>query len=219
MLYTLVNLSPTVRTTPGYIQIAGIVLESDMKKFGPLVCFAGIDPKNGRPDPKLWATPSAQLRKLDQGVAMNLPALSSTPTPVHAWMLLCIGDMLAVHKLGPFVETPSAYCPCRECNWDTRMLRAYEPVHFLRDGDDCRWKLYTTEYIEQSLAGLRGMSKTEAAPHMQDLGVNTLDHALSSQYNPHFRHVEGCPQDMAPSLTPSLTPSVTAAFLTDSSPA
>jgi hypothetical protein len=195
-LYTLVNLASTVRTTPGYIQVAGIVLETDMKKFGPLVCFAGVDPQTGRPDPKLWATPSAQLRALDCGVHMNLPALSAKPTPTHAWLLLFLGDMLAVHKLNPFVESPSAYCPCRACDWDTRKVSAYEPVHFLKEGAGCRWKLYTTEFIEESLAALRKLSATAAAPHMQNLGVNSLDHALSPKYNPHFRHVESSPQVM-----------------------
>ena len=48
-LFSLVNLDSTVRTTPGYIQIAGIVLESDVKKFGPLLTFAGVNPTTIKP--------------------------------------------------------------------------------------------------------------------------------------------------------------------------
>ena len=192
-LFSLVNLDPTVRTTPGYIQIAGIVLESDVKKFGPLVTFAGIDPTTMKPDPALWATPGAQMRTLDAGVPMTL--LGSDPTPVHGWMLIFIGDMLALHKLNPFVETPSAYCPCRRCDWDTRLPEAYAPYHYLTPDTPRRWKLYTTEFVEAQIAHIRTLSKKDAAPRMQDMGLNTLEHALSPQYLPHFRYVEGCPQE------------------------
>lgn len=193
-LFSLVNLDASVRTTPGYIQVAGIVLESDVKKFGPLVCFAGVDPQTRQPNPKLWATPSAQLRALHEGVQMNLP-MNSNPTPVHAWMVLFIADMLAMHKLNPFVESPSAYCPCRECNWDTRCHQAYKPVGFLREGDSCRWQLYDTDSLEPVLADLRGPGAQNAKKdRMQDMGLNAVDHALSPDYNPHFRFVEMCPQ-------------------------
>lgn len=192
-MFSLVNLDSTVRTTPGYIQIAGIVLESDVKKFGPLVTFAGVDPTTMKPDPALWATPGAQMRALDAGVPMALA--SSNPTPVHGWMLLFIGDMLALHKLNPFVETASAYCPCRACDWDTRLTEAYTPHHFLTPDTPRRWKLYTTEFVEAQIAHFRTLSKKDAATCMQDMGLNTLEHALASQYFTHFRFVEGCAQE------------------------
>ena len=183
-----------MRTTPGYIQIAGIVLESDVKKFGPLVTFAGIDPVTRKPDPALWATPGAQLRAFNVGVPMNLPD-NSNPTLTHAWMLLFIADMLALHKLNPFVETPSAYCPCRACDWDTRLPHAFAPCHFLKPDTPRRWKLYTTKFVEAQIAHFRTLSKTEAANEMQNMGLNTLEHALSPDYCPHFRHVEGSAQE------------------------
>ena len=158
-----------------------------MKKFGPLVVFSGIDPGTGLPNPKLWATPGAQLRKFDKGIHMALPPNLETPTHVHGWCLLFIGDMLALHKLLPFVETPSAYCPCRECNWDTRKPSAYEPVHFLRDGDACRWSVYSTASVEQELSRMRELGKTKAKPLMQDMGLNSLESALSPKFVPHFR--------------------------------
>ena len=219
-LYSIVNLDPTVRTTPGYIQIAGIVLESDVKKFGPLVVFSGISKETGLPDPKLWATPGAQLRKFDEGVRMALPLTPTTATPtpnptpnptptptaVHGWMVLFIGDMLAVHKLLCFVETPSAYCPCRECDWDTRKPKAYQPVHFLRDGQACRWTPYTTEFVEQELTRLKKLSKSAAAQPMQDMGLNSLECALSPKWNPHFRYAEGTPQVRCAPAVPSHAP-------------
>lgn len=193
-LFSLVNLDSTVRTTPGYIQIAGIVLESDVKKYGPLVTFAGVDPVTRKPDPALWATPGAQMRSLDAGVPMALVG-NPNPTLVHGWKLLFIADMLALHKLNPFVETPSAYCPCRECDWDTRLQHAYEPYHFLKPGTPRRWKSYTTDFVEAQLAHFRTLSKTDATAHMQNMGLNTLEHALSPDYFAHFRYVEGSPQE------------------------
>ena len=165
-----------------------------MKKYGPLVVFSGIDLGTGLPNPKLWATPGAQLRKFDKGIHMALPPNLETPTHVHGWCLLFIGDMLALHKLLPFVETPSAYCPCRECNWDTRKPSAYEPVHFLRDGDACRWSVYSTASVEQELSRMRELGKTKAKPLMQDMGLNSLESALSPKFIPHFAYAEGTPQ-------------------------
>ena len=174
-LYSLVNLDATVRTTLGYIQIAGIVLESDVKKFGPLVVFSGVAPKTGESDPELWVTPSAQVRALDAEVLMAVG--SPGPTPVHGWMLICLADMLAMYKLNPFVETPSAYCPCRECDWDTRVPLTYKPCSFLETDGKRHWNLYTTEALEDRLAHLRTLPAKTRAPLMQDMGLNTLEEA------------------------------------------
>lgn len=218
-MFSIVNLDANVRTTPGYIQIAGIVLEKDVKRWGPLRTFAGVDPVTRKPDPKLWATPGAQLRAFHAGISMNLP-ISTEATLARGWALLVIADMLAAHKLNCFVESPSAYCPCRECDWDTRKEQAYEPVGFLREGKGCRWKPYTTEGVELALQSLRSLpTNTAREKPMQDLGVNCIDHALSPDYIPHFRFVEGTPQVVyppaflachpLPCLQPKLSPTFT----------
>ena len=74
------------------------------------------------------------------------------PTPVHMHALVCVADMLAAHKLGPWMESPSAYLPCREYDFDTRLPQAYKPVHFVRDGAACRWKLRELAMLEKDLA-------------------------------------------------------------------
>lgn len=200
-MFALVNLEATVRTTPGYIQIAGIVLESDVKKFGPLVTFAGVNPVTREPDPDLWATPGAQLRALDEGVLMNVPG-GASPTPTHGWLVLFIADMLAMHKLNPFVESPSAYCPCRACNFDTRKVGAYTPVRFRGDGSSCGWHLYRAADIEKELAHMRMRGKSASQERMQDFGFNSLDHALSPDYCPWFDFIRGSPQVRAPRPAP-----------------
>ena len=80
-LYSIVNLDATVRTSPPYIQLAGIALESDVKRFGPTKVFSGIDPDKHEPDPQLWATPGAQLRELDKGVPMYILAEDGSTPP------------------------------------------------------------------------------------------------------------------------------------------
>lgn len=193
-MYSIVNLESTVRTTPGYIQVAGIVLERDVKRWGAIRVFSGVDPETRKPDPKLWATPGAQLRAMDLGTPLNLPH-SPTPTLTCGWVLLVVADMLAAHKLNPFVESPSAYCPCRECAWDTRSPHAYQPVSFMKEGETCRWKCYTTDDLETALKTLRALPISARTAPMQDMGINSVDHALCPDYVPKFRCAEGQPQD------------------------
>ena len=196
-LYTIVNLDATVRSSPPYIQLAGIALESDVKRYGPAKVFGGIDPITKQPDPKLWATPGAQMRLLDAGVSTSLQADDGCVRPhdVHAWVLLVIADMLAAHKLGPWGESASAFAPCRQCDFDTREKNAYEPVHFLRDGSACRWKTRVLAAFEERLAELRKLGATARAPGMQDLGVNSLWHALDRTCLPYFNVALGQLQD------------------------
>lgn len=206
-LYSIVNLDATVRTSPPYIQLAGIALESDVKRYGPAKVFSGVDPISGQPDPELWATPGAQLRLMDHGVPMDLLAEDGTqpcgedgkpvPTIVHAWALLLVADMLAAHKLGPWGEGSAAYVPCRQCNFDTRQVRAYAPVQFVGDGDSCRWKLHTLSEVERRLEELRSpLLSAEARKHgMQSFGVNTLHHALDRRWIPFFDVARGMLQD------------------------
>ena len=108
-----------------------------------------------------------------------------------------IADMLAAHKLGPWGESPSVYVPCRLCNFDTREPKAYEPVHFVRDGDRCRWKLRTLAEIEKQLDELRSpmQTATDRAAGMQNLGVNTLPHALDRRWILFFDVARGMLQD------------------------
>ena len=198
-LYSIVNLDATVRTSPPYIQLAGIALESDVKRYGPAKVFSGIDPETHQPDPNLWATPGAQLRLLNTGVPMDILAEDGTrpesPTPVHAHALLLIADMLAAHKLGPWIESPSAYCPCRQCDFDTRLPSAYSPVRFVQDGASCRWKLRNLEEVEKRLAELSLMGSTARQEGMQSAGFNSLLHALDRRWIPYFNVARGCLQD------------------------
>ena len=200
-LYSIINLDPTVRPPPPYIQLAGIALESDSKRYGPAKVFSGIDPITHEPDPELWATPGAQLRTLSAGVPMPILAKDGTmpkdPTPVHVYTLMLIADMLAAHKLGPWGESPSALVPCRQCDFDTRQEKAYAPVRFVRDGCRCRWKLRELTEVEGSLEELRSptMRADDRAEGMQSFGVNTLHHALDRRYIPYFNVARGMLQD------------------------
>jgi hypothetical protein len=71
---------------------------------------------------------------------------------------------------------------------------AYKPCSFLETDGKRHWNLYTTEALEDRLAHLRTLPAKTCAPLMQDMGLNTLDHALAPKFNPHFRYIEGSPQ-------------------------
>jgi hypothetical protein len=45
---------------------------------------------------------------------------------------------------------------------------------------------------------MRELGKTKAKPLMQDMGLNSLESALSPKFVPHFRYAEGTPQARQP---------------------
>ena len=137
-LYTLINLSPDVRTALPFIQVATIALEADVKRYGAHVVVGGEGDAAG-------SSFGAQLRSFDKGVMIDLPAARGgyVSTKCCGWLAQVHADYPAAQSLSPFKESTAADRFDRASNVDSSAEGYGKPSSYVRQGEGINtfWEL------------------------------------------------------------------------------
>ena len=151
---SVLNLDADVRNRMEYTLIVSLVLNSDVKRYGPVKVFGGaeIDETKSVYE-KLDHAPSslgAQMRAFDKGVELSVPSSSGgyEQCYFHGWMIVFCADFPAAGKLLPTAQSTGAAKPCRGCDWLRTSQQAFKPTSLLSDRK-CKWKIRSFAQVAQ----------------------------------------------------------------------
>ena len=112
--WVLGELNPETRMASHNIQLASIVLDPDMKQYGPKQIICGPEGEEHGKGTSI----GAGFERLHDGVSMYLPEVSGKEwkdVQVHMHLICFAADYPAAALCGGFKASTSAHCYCRQC--------------------------------------------------------------------------------------------------------